>query len=148
MKRGLAWIVVFGRVAAGGWLALGGFLKLRAPAEEFAAALEGYRLFPLSLTLPVARVLPWAEYLVGIYVIAGLWLRLSAPAALLLYGGFVASLGSALARRLPLDSCGCFGGAWFLPPPATLIVDSAMVLLLAAVVLDRERLYSLDRKLK
>jgi hypothetical protein len=140
-----AWIAFAARLLAGWTLTVAGFIKLRAPAEEFAAALAAYRFFPEGLLLPAARVLPWVEYLVGLYLIAGLWLKWTAPLALLLYGGFVTALGAALARGVPLANCGCFGG-WSPPPAVTLALDSFMVLLLAAACGERENLFSLDRR--
>lgn len=145
MRRAWPWLAVAGRMAAGGMLAASGFLKLRAPVQEFAAALDAYQLFPASLVFPLARVVPWVEYLLGIYLLAGLWLRWTAPAALALFGGFVAVLGLSLARGAALASCGCFGGGWPLSPAATLSVDSFVILLLVAAVLDREYLWSVDR---
>ncbi len=146
MKKFGPWAAVTARVAGGGMLAAAGFLKLLAPAEEFAAVLETYRLFPAPLLFPAARILPWIEYLTGLYLLFGLWLRWTTPLALVLFGGFVTALGSALARRLPLDSCGCFGG-WSPAPVVTLLVDSMIVLLLASACADRERLWSLDRRM-
>lgn len=145
MKRLLAGLAVVGRAAAGGMLVFSGFLKLRAPVEEFAAALEAYRLFPDALVFPMAHVLPWVEYLLGIFLITGLWLRWAAPAALALFGAFVTVLGAALARGAGLASCGCFGGAWPLSPAATLSADSFVLLLLVASVADREKTLSVDR---
>jgi uncharacterized membrane protein YphA (DoxX/SURF4 family) len=138
-----AWAALLGRAAAGTMLTAAGFLKLRAPAEEFAAALEAYRMLPGALLIPAARVLPWVEYLAGVYLLFGLWLRWTAPLALLLYAGFVTFLGSALARGLPLGDCGCFG-VWSPPPLVTLSVDSLVVLLLAALVLEGAGRFSLD----
>jgi uncharacterized membrane protein YphA (DoxX/SURF4 family) len=135
---------VLGRLVAGLMLVAAGFLKLRAPAADFAAVLEGYKIFPAVLLWPAARVLPWVEYLTGIYLLAGLWLRWTAPLALVLYGMFVSALGTALARSLPLASCGCFGG-WSPPPHVTMLLDSLTVLLLIPVCLDRQWFCSLDR---
>lgn len=148
MKRALPFISLAGRLAAGAMLTVAGFLKLRAPAQEFAAALEAYRFFPEAFLTPASQVLPWVEYLLGVFLLAGLWLRRTAPAALALFGGFVTVLGVSLARGIDLSGCGCFGSAWPLSPAATLVADSVAVLLLAAVVLDREQAWSLDRRLK
>ena len=136
---------VLGRFVAGAALATAGFLKLRAPAADFAAVLETYRLFPQAALWPAARILPWVEYLTGVYLLFGLWLRWTAPLAMVLFGGFVTALGTALFRGLPLSSCGCFGG-WSPPPTVTMVMDSLTVLLLIPSCLDRERLFSLDRR--
>ena len=145
MRRALPWAAFGGRLAAGSMLAAAGFLKLRAPAEEFAAALEAYRFFPEALLSPASRVLPWIEYLLGLFLLAGLWLRWAAPAALALFGLFVTVLGVSLARAVDLSGCGCFGAAWPFSPATTLVLDSFVVLLLSATALDRERIFSADR---
>ena len=147
MKGLRPWVAVAGRWIAGGLLVFSGFLKLRSPMEEFAAALEAYHLFPVALVFHLARVLPWVEYLLGVYLIAGLWLRWTAPAALALFGSFVAVLGISLARGAALASCGCFGGAWPLSPSSTLVLDSFVLLLLVLSTLDREYRLSLDKRL-
>lgn len=147
MKGFRPWAAVAGRWIAGALLVFSGFLKLRAPVEEFAAALEAYHLFPAAVVFPLARVLPWVEYLLGIYLITGLWLRWTAPAALTLFGSFVAVLGISLARGAGLASCGCFGGAWPLSPSSTLVLDSFVLLLLTQAAMDREYRLSLDKRL-
>lgn len=146
MRAALPYAALAARLLAGGMLLAAGFLKLRGPAEEFAAALEAYRLLPAALVFPAARVLPWIEYLLGIYLLAGLWLRRTVPAALVLFGLFVAALASAFARGIDLAGCGCFGAAWPISPAATLAADSLCVLLLSAAAFDREGLLSVDRR--
>jgi hypothetical protein len=145
VSRLRAWAAFAARLAAGAALAAAGFRKLSAPWQEFAAALEAYRLFPDGALFPIARTLPWIEYLLGLYLLAGLWMRQTAPAALALFGAFVAVLGTSLARGVDLASCGCLGGGWPLPPAAVLAVDSFLVLGLVLAVLDKERLFSADR---
>jgi uncharacterized membrane protein YphA (DoxX/SURF4 family) len=133
------------RVAAGLSLLVAGYGKLLGAPEEFALSLERYRLLPPSFLLPVARVLPWFEFLTGVYLTAGLGLRWTVPAALLLHAAFIISLGSALARGLSLEGCGCFG-AWSPPAPAMLGWDILLFAGLFLVLRDRGRLLSLDHR--
>jgi uncharacterized membrane protein YphA (DoxX/SURF4 family) len=145
VKDPRAWGMTVGRVAAGVFLSFGGFMKLRAPATEFAAALEAYRVFPDVFLRPISLVLPWMEFLIGLYLAVGLWTRWSARAACVLYAGFVSMLGIALLRGISLDSCGCFGGAWVISPVWTLAADSVFLLVSAAVALSPASLPGVDR---
>jgi hypothetical protein len=49
---------------------------------------------------------------------------------------FIAAIGSTLLRGIPLESCGCFGGAVHLTPPQALALDCT---LLAASLWARRR---------
>lgn len=98
-----------GRLAAGAVFVYAGFLKLAAPAEEFAYAIETYKVMPDSLALLAARTVPWAELYLGVLLIAGLYTRLAAPAVAGLLVFFELLLAQAWLRGLPVTSCGCFG---------------------------------------
>lgn len=107
-----------------------GLLKVIAPAEEFAYAIESYKVLPAWAALAASYTLPWAEILIGALLIAGLRARAAALAAgglLLLFEGL---LLSAIVRKLPVTACGCFGSAFSAPPP----VEFAMNLLLLGAV--------------
>jgi uncharacterized membrane protein YphA (DoxX/SURF4 family) len=106
---------LLGRVSAAGRLLLGaaflasGFTKAVGSPQDFAFVIESYRLLPASLALPLARVLPWAELLLGAFVLTGYWLRRSALALTGLLLMFLWALLTAQARGLELGDCGCFG---------------------------------------
>lgn len=96
------------RAIVAGVFAWAGLVKVGEPGQ-FQAAVDGYRLLPLSLTFIVAAYLPWLE----ISVAACLWVsRLKRGAewvALGLTVIFMAALLSAWIRGLDVE-CGCFGG--------------------------------------
>ncbi|HOI41504.1 MAG TPA: MauE/DoxX family redox-associated membrane protein [Elusimicrobiales bacterium] len=105
------WAALAGRAALCLVLAWAGFLKAAAPAEEFAYAIETYRLFPSWMATLASLTVPWAEIYLGLLLFLGLFTRLSAAltGALLLF--FQLLLGQAMLRGLPITSCGCFGTA-------------------------------------
>ncbi|HBW23854.1 MAG: hypothetical protein A2X28_11060 [Elusimicrobia bacterium GWA2_56_46] len=99
------------RLAAGGVFIYAGFLKASAPAEEFAYAIESYRVLPAALTLPAALAVPWLELYLGVFLTAGIFIRQSAFCVIAMLLGFEGLLLQALVRGLPVTSCGCFGAS-------------------------------------
>jgi uncharacterized membrane protein YphA (DoxX/SURF4 family) len=97
------------RLIVGGIFIYAGYLKAISPAEEFAYAIEGYKIVPAWLALCTALTLPWLEIYLGLMLAAGLFTRFCAAAISLLLIGFEALLAQAWLRGLPVTSCGCFG---------------------------------------
>jgi uncharacterized membrane protein YphA (DoxX/SURF4 family) len=97
------------RLAVGGVFIYSGVVKAIAPAEEFAYAIESYRLFTPDMALWSARIFPWVELYAGLLLAAGIFTRLSVAfnAGMLLF--FEVMLAQAWLRGLPITSCGCFG---------------------------------------
>ena len=73
----------------------------------FAGAVYNYQLLPDMLINFFAMFLPWLEVIVGILLIAGVWL----PGAVVIYNGlmvaFIAALITSAVRGLDIN-CGCF----------------------------------------
>jgi len=99
------------RLILGGVFVYAGFLKAVAPAEEFAYAIETYRVVPQNLALLLALTVPWLEIYLGVFLIAGLSGRLSALLTGAMVIGFEGLLLQAALRHLPVTSCGCFGAS-------------------------------------
>jgi len=97
------------RLFLGGIFVYAGYLKAVSPAEEFAYAIEGYRIVPQWLALWTALALPWLELYLGLLLAAGLFTRFCAASLGLMLVGFEALLAQAWLRHLPVLSCGCFG---------------------------------------
>ncbi|MCX5785073.1 MAG: DoxX family protein [Elusimicrobia bacterium] len=97
------------RLIVGGVFIYAGYLKAASPAEEFAYAIEGYKVVPPWLALWTALALPWLELYLGLMLATGLFTRFCAASLGLLLLGFEALLAQAWLRHLPVLSCGCFG---------------------------------------
>jgi uncharacterized membrane protein YphA (DoxX/SURF4 family) len=80
--------------------------KIRHP-ELFAEAVYNYQLAPEMAVNLVAIWLPWLEFLCGVLLVLGLWVR----GSILILSGlllvFLSAIGINLARGLDIH-CGCF----------------------------------------
>jgi uncharacterized membrane protein YphA (DoxX/SURF4 family) len=83
-------------------------MKLREPWALFAMAIDSYQALPMWAVEAVARTLPYAEALLGVLLIAGLWRSFSTVSASLLLTVFFVLMVRALAKGMHID-CGCFG---------------------------------------
>ena len=115
------------RLLVGAVLVFAAAPKATAPAEEFAVVISAYDVLPSSMTLPMAGLLPWLELLLGWALILGVSARGACAAAGALFGLFLAALASTIVKRIPLPSCGCFGGAVHLTALQAFLFDSAMI---------------------
>jgi uncharacterized membrane protein YphA (DoxX/SURF4 family) len=82
--------------------------KLRTPWELFAISIDSYQILPLRAVAFVARTLPWFELVVGILLIAGIWLRTAAVSTSLLLLVFFSLMVRAFVSGQQIN-CGCFG---------------------------------------
>ena len=96
------------RIALGGVFVYAAWVKLRDPWELFALAINSYGLLPLKAVEVVARTLPWFELAIGLMLIVGRGLRISATATSLLLLVFFGLMVRAFAQGKEI-SCGCFG---------------------------------------
>jgi len=125
------WLVVAVRLVLGGVFIYAAWTKLREPWLLFAMAIDAYGVLPEWAVLAVARALPWAELALGIVLIAGVGLRISATAASLLMLVFFSLMVRSYAQGLAI-SCGCFGADEAISP-RTLARDG--LLLVASIFL-------------
>lgn len=95
------------RLLLGGVVLVAGALKVASPTQS-VQAVQAYRLLPVPVSQVVGHGLPFLEIAVGLLLIAGLGVRVSALVAGVLMLVFVAAIASAWARGLSID-CGCFG---------------------------------------
>ena len=95
----------------------------------------------------VARIFPWLEFLVGLFLVLGLWIPLALRAAIIVFTGFIAIVGQALIRELPIKECGCFGEAFSLPPQVVLVMDSFIWLVIIKLLFNtvQSASFSLDQ---
>ena len=97
------------RLAVAGVFIYAGTVKLLAPVEEFAYAIETYKVTGPQLSLWAAYIMPWLELYAGLLLAGGIFTRFNAffCGAMLIF--FEALLAQAWLRGLPVTSCGCFG---------------------------------------
>lgn len=136
----MIWRVVHwvGRLGLGALFLYAGYTKLRSPFL-FEMAVDGYQLLPADAVIVVARVLPWLEVALGLWLLAGWKLHYSATSTASLLGLFMVAMGVTYARGIEAD-CGCFGLGEPITP-ATLARDSllfALAVFLAIYAWRRE----------
>lgn len=117
-------------MAIGGIFIVSGFEKLIGPYQNFLYVIQGYSFLPLPLAEIAARFLPWVEFLLGVLLFLGLWLKWTFRGVRTLLLMFIAVVAQALIRHLPVDECGCFGGLVSLPLPVVLIFDTTVFIVL------------------
>jgi hypothetical protein len=117
-------------------LMAGSALKLQRPAQT-AGALGAMGL-PRSTTLVRAGAV--VELVVGVAALAGT--RAGAAAVALSYLAFTAFVGAALTRRVPVGSCGCFGGIDTPPSVLHIVVNLAAAASAAAAAVSPRSLTS------
>ena len=142
------WFGLLARLTLGGVLVAAGWLKVIAPAKS-QMAVRAYEVLPIPVANFLGIVLPWFELGLGILLIVGIAVRLSALLGGALMVLFIAAISQAWARGLSID-CGCFGGGGTVAPGQTKYVseilrDSGLALL--AIYLIRYPLtrFALDK---
>lgn len=138
----------FLRISVGALFIVSGFMKLMQPYQNFLSVVHSYEILNGSLAEIFSIAMPWAEFILGVFLVLGLWLR---PVILTLWGLntlFIIALASAILRRLPIQECGCFGEKFSLPPQWMLILDILLwfVFMAFAGFFDHTKSFSLDKK--
>jgi cobalt-zinc-cadmium efflux system protein len=95
------------RIALGAVFVYAAWVKIREPWELFALAVSSYKILPLPAVEFVARTLPWFEMIVGVMLIAGVWLRITATITSVLLVAFLGLIVRAYLLGMEI-SCGCF----------------------------------------
>ena len=124
-----------------------GFEKLMSPSENFLYVLQAYAVFPDWIARIVSVSFPWVELAVGVFLAVGLWLRPMILVLSCMSGALILVVTQAIVRKLPIDSCGCFGNLVHLPLHGVIILDVTIFLtaLLFLKHIDAVRRFSLDR---
>jgi len=130
-SKPLRWALLALRVILGIVFIYAGYLKLREPWALFAMGIDSYHLIPFRFVEPLARTLPAAEVALGLWLIAGFWLRISSSALSLLLVVFFAAMVHAKLAGQQID-CGCFGtgdpiSKWTLLRDGSLLAASLFV---------------------
>lgn len=148
MKRYQSWIGLLARIILGGVLFAAGFLKYEH-LDKSQMAVRAYDMLPISLANFLGIILPFIEMAVGILLILGAAIRISAVIGGLLMLMFVIGISQAWARGLSID-CGCFGGGGQVAPGTAsylpeILRDAALALLAMYLFRFPQSKFGLDR---
>ncbi len=132
------------RVLLGAVFIYSGFHKLIRPIQEFQYSLEQYQAFPAWSYSLIAYSVPWAELVLGAFLVLGYWRKTVAHLLALMTLSFIVLLASTIVRGLNLANCGCFGDAIHLTPPQTIGIDSCLLILLLVVARAQKTPFELD----
>lgn len=149
MKKYLPWIGLIARLVLGGTLIAAGYLKFDE-LDKSQMAVRAYELLPIPVANFMGIFLPFFEMAVGILLVLGAAVRLSALASALLMFAFMIGISQAWARGLSID-CGCFGGGGQVAPGEAdyltpLLRDTGLTLLAVYLTLMPHTKFSLDKK--
>ncbi len=135
------------RILLGIFFVISGGEKLLSPYQNFLYVVQNYQLLPSWAEAIVAHAIPWAEFILGVFLTVGLWLRWTLKVTLVLISIFIVVVGQAMIRKLPIDECGCFGEFIHLPLYGVLLSDSILgvITVLLLFKLEKTSTLSLDR---
>jgi len=145
------WISTVARLGLAAVFLIAGGLKVSDLAAS-GRAVNAYQLMPYETAKVVGAVQPFLEIALGLLLLAGLAVRLSAAIAAVFLVIFIAGIASAWARGLQID-CGCFSKGGELTGGRTAqygveILRDVGFLALAGILLARPHgRFSMDRLL-
>ncbi|MDQ2846747.1 MAG: DoxX family membrane protein [Actinomycetota bacterium] len=128
------------------WL-ISGFEKA-SDSLQTIVAVRAFQILPETAVHPVAAVLPYLEIALGLLLLVGLAIRLTAVISAVMLVIYIAGVISAAARGLSID-CGCFGGGGTVATGQTqytaeILRDVGFLLLAAYLVWRPRSLLSVD----
>ena len=100
------WLTVRTQIALGALFVAAALPKIADP-PSFAHMIYNYRILPGPLVNLAALAMPWAELLMGIALICGIWRRTAALLVGALLVVFILAISWNLLRGNAID-CGCF----------------------------------------
>ena len=99
-------VILLARLILGGVFILASLDKISNP-EAFAGAIGNYHVLPFGLENLLALILPWLEFITGIFIIAGIMVDGAAIMIIIMNMIFIIAISQALARGISIE-CGCF----------------------------------------
>ena len=101
------YLLLFVRLIIGGLFIYSAVTKIADPVY-FAKSLYNYKLLPESSLNFFALLIPWLEFVIGVLLVLGIFVRENALIGGILMILFIGAIGIAVARGLDIE-CGCFG---------------------------------------
>lgn len=139
---GHRYLTVATRAALGGVFIFAGVAKLPY-IDTLIWEIKQYHILPHSLANAYGHVLPSLEIALGILLVLGLFLRISASVSTLLVLSFTIAKIVALVRGLDISICSCFGPAVPLLALQSLALDFVLLALAFQILFHRGEFLSL-----
>ena len=111
------WLTLLARLTLGAVLLVAGALKV-PNLPKSAMAVRAYEMLPIPIANFLGYTLPWIEIGLGLLLIVGVTVKISAALGGLTMLAFIIAIAQAWARGLSID-CGCFGGGGAIDPEDT-----------------------------
>lgn len=108
-QRLLAGFALVVRIGLGCMFLYSSLPKIRQP-YDFLSSVYSYEMVGPKLGLLIAMVLPWAELMVGVCLLGGIFVGGALLVSIAMGGMFTFVIGSAMYRGLEI-SCGCFSAS-------------------------------------
>ena len=138
----IKYLSLLSRVVLGGVLIFAGIVKL-PNIDTLIWEIEQYQILPTSLTVAYGYVLSPIEIALGVFLLLGIYLRISASISTLVVLSFTIAKISALIRGLDIDICPCFGSAIPLFLVQSLAIDFVMLALEIPLLIYKNEFLSL-----
>ena len=101
------YLIVILRIIIGGVFIWAGITKIVNPIG-FIKDIQNYKLFPLNISLIIAIILPWVEFLCGICLLLGIRIKSSSFLTSFILALFIVIILITMIRGINIK-CGCFG---------------------------------------
>ena len=151
MREGKYKILFLGRIFLGLVFAYSGYTKLIEPVENFRGAMAAYEIIPYLVIPFLAHVIPWVEFVFGVFLLLGYLSRVSALVLAGLSASFVLLIliTRIATGALPAD-CGCFGEGSFihLKPMQVVFMDLCNTAIGILLAFFKDPPFSLDALLR
>jgi len=136
------YLTLASRIAVGGVFIFAGVAKLPY-IDSLIREINQYQILPSGLATAYGHVLPSLEIAVGILLVVGLFLRVSASLSGLVVLSFTVAKVTALARGLDIAICTCLGPAVPLLAVHSLAIDFVLLVLATQILLHRGKFLAL-----
>ena len=131
------------RLILGGVFIFAGIVKL-PHISTLIWEIEQYQILPESLARVYGYALPPIEIALGILLVLGILIKISAPVSGLVVLSFIIAKISAFARGLDISICPCFGPAIPLLAIHSLAIDFVLLALVTQLISHRGEFLSVD----
>ena len=141
------WISTLVRLAMAGILIFAAIPKLQ-DIQQAVRAVRAYQILPEFLASLVGKTLPFLELTLAVFLLLGLFTRISAIVWLAMMAAFMFGVAWVWYKGYPID-CGCFGGGGAVDPsevnyPIHMLERVGFVILGAWLLIFPRTKFSLD----